>query len=178
MSGNVMAIMFRAMIMKNSLTWFSVFGTEILWRRQEELQDESSPRNSTAAESSGTTQMCSTSSCSSPYADIRPEFCKPISNAEVSYCSRASSSSSLEERRLISVTSPYSQLNEELEEDDLLELFQIHCTKSPLLLQKVLNWGISQIPNQSTDRLEIERLACGRLWISAFFTLPTKKRKA
>jgi len=175
--GNVMAIMFTAMITKNSLTWFSVFGTKILWRRKAELQDESSPRNSTATESSGISQMCSTSSGSSASGDIRPELCKPICNAEVPYCSSASNSSNLEARRSISVASPYSQLNEKLGENDLLELFQNHCTKSPSLLQKVLNWGISQIPNQSTDRLEIERLACGRLWVSALFTVPNKKRR-
>jgi len=176
MDGNVMAIMYRAMSTKNSLTWFSIFGTKILWHRKWELQVESSPRNSTSTESSGTTQMCSTSSCSSPSAGTIPELCKPICNAEVSYSSRVGSSSSLETQRLISVTSPYS-LNKKLREDDLIELFQNHCTKSPSLLWKVLDWGISQIPNQSTDRLELERLACGRLWVSAFFTKHTKKKK-
>jgi len=171
-----MAIMYRAMSTKNSLTWFSIFGTKILWLRKEEQQDESSPRNSTSTESSGTTQMFSTSPCSSPSAGTLPELCKPICNAEVSCCSRVGSSSSLKAQRLISVNSPYS-LNKKLKEDDLMELFQNHCTKSPSLLQKVLDWGISQIPNQSTDRQEIERLACGRLWVSAFLTVHTKKRK-
>jgi len=175
--GNVMAIMFRAMITKNSLTWFSVFGTKIMWRRTEDLQDESSPRNSTATESSGISRTCSTSSGLSAFGDSRPELCKPICNEEVPYCFSASNTGKSEARRSISVASPYSQLNEKLEEDDLLELFQNHCTKSPSLLQKVLNWGISQTPNQSTDRIEIERLACGRLWVSAFITVPIKKRR-
>jgi len=178
MDGNVMAIMFRAMITKNTLTWFSVFGTEILWRRKKELQHESPPRNSTATESSDITQMCSNCPSSSPSEDIRPELWKPDCKAEISYWSKASSLSSLEARWSISDTSPYSELNEKLGEDDLLELFINHCTKSPVLHQKVLNWGISQTPNQRTDRLEIERLACGRLWVSAFFTVPIKKRNS
>jgi len=176
--GNVMAIMLRKMITKNSLTWFNVFGTKILWQRIGELRDESSPKNSTANESSGISQMCSTSTGSSASGDIQPEMRQPCCNAEVSNYSSASNSISSEARRSIYVTNQYSQPNEKLGEDDLLELFQNHCTKSPSLLQMVLNWGISQTPNQSSDRLEIERLSCGRLWVSAFFTFPPKRQKS
>jgi len=50
-----------------------------------------------------------------------------------------------------------------------LHLLQVHC-KDPVVLQKVLHWGISRAPNRNVANKVIEKLCNGRTWVSAWLS--------
>jgi len=53
-----------------------------------------------------------------------------------------------------------------LSDEDLLHLLQVHC-KDPVVLQQVLHWAVSRVPNRNVANKEIGELGNGRFWVSA-----------
>jgi hypothetical protein len=51
--------------------------------------------------------------------------------------------------------------------DDLFDVFRSHCKKHPVLIQKVLNWGIPLTEDQRVSEKDIVKLSDGRIWLCA-----------
>jgi len=62
-------------------------------------------------------------------------------------------------------TSSYSSaIDQKYSDNELFGIFRTRC-KDPLMLQKVLDWGISRTPNLKVGEKEIRELSAGRLWV-------------
>jgi len=60
-----------------------------------------------------------------------------------------------------------SRVNQNFSDDDLFYIFQAHCMKDPVVLEKALCWGIARTPNRKAASEEIADLGKGRCWVSA-----------
>merc|ERR1719320_752955 len=57
-------------------------------------------------------------------------------------------------------------MDQNLPDNELFYTLQAYC-KDPVVLQKVLRWGISCAPNRKVAEKEIKELGSGRLWVNA-----------
>jgi len=167
-TGCVKAVMLKGMSMKHHVTWYANDGTQIVWRRKGKVSFnlvQSTPnmsrRNSIVSNCSGVSSMgTSVGSVEFSAQRIRPELQQFNTNNDV----ETMISSAVESTPSVDMSK--SQVEEPLSEEDLLSIFQSHLTKYPSLLSRVVNWGISRIPNCRVGYREISELANGRLWIT------------
>jgi len=167
-TGRVKAVMLKGMSMKHCVSWYVTDGSQIVWRRKGKVSFnlvQSTPsisrRNSIVSNCSGISSLgTSVGSLEFSAQRIRPELQEFSSrnNAESMISSVVESKTSVDRTIL--------QGEETLSEDDLLSIFQSHLTKYPSLLSRVVNWGISRVPNSRVGFKEISELANGRLWIT------------
>jgi len=170
-TGGLKAIMLKGVNMKICVTWYTSDGSQIVWRRKGNVSfnlvhstPNTSRRNSIVSTcsriSSVETSVGSVQALSQGNKRIPPEK-QPWSenDAKPIKCSP-----------LASNTSSADKLNcqEEvtLSEENLLSLFQSHLTKNPSLLHRVVNWGISRIPNCRVGEREIYEFSNGRVWVT------------
>lgn len=161
MDGHVEAVMPKGSIAKDFVKWYTNDCRWVIWRRL--------VFNSMVMSSSGGNHVPELSTNAS--GQLRPNYMsdhservpsnKPLGNLSVT---KTQSSSFCEP------TKPQSQPCEHL-----FNLFQAHCKKNPLLLEKVLNWEISRSPKQPVAEKDILELSQGRLWVSARLTRFAKK---
>jgi len=167
--GTVIAVMLKGMSMKECVTWYANDGTRIVWRRAGKVSfslvektPNTSRRNSIVSVCSGGSSL-GTSGGSMMSADlerhIRPEL-KQLGGLSTE--TKLNSSPSADS----SVPSEPHEI-EHTSEEDLLNIFQSHFRKHPSLLQRVLNWGISRIPNCRVGDAEVIKFGKGRVWVSA-----------
>jgi len=153
------------------VTWYANDGTRIVWRRAGnvafslvEKTPNTSRRNSICSVvSSVGTSVGSVEMSTDVHRHIRPELQKlgrHSTEKSANSPSPADGSTSLPSESV-------SQETENLSEDDLLNIFQSHFSQYPSLLQRVLHWGISRIPNCRVGEAEVCKFGKGRVWVSA-----------
>jgi len=167
-TGRVKAVMLKGISMKHHVTWYATDGTQIVWRRKGKVSfnlvqstPNTSRRNSIVSSCSGI------SSVGSSVGSV--EFTAQCTRPEVQQFSSRNDAEPMMSSAVESNTSvdkSDSQGEETLSEEELLSIFQSHLTKYPSLLSRVVNWGISRIPNRRVGFREISELANGRLWIT------------
>jgi len=64
------------------------------------------------------------------------------------------------------IPSANSAINKKLSDSELFGIFRTHC-EDPLILQEILDWGITRTPNLKVGEKEIRELATGRFWVNA-----------
>jgi len=166
-SGRVKAVMLKGRSMKHSVSWYVTDGSQIVWRRKGKVSfnlvhstPSQSRRNSIFSNCSGFSSVgTSVGSVEFSAQRIRPELQQFSRNDPESMISSAVESTNSVEKSIL-------QGEETPSEEDLLSIFQSHLTKYPSLLFRVVNWGISRIPNSPVGYREISELANGRLWIT------------
>jgi len=153
MDGHVEAVMLKGSIVKDFMKWYTNDGTWVIWRRI--VFDGTLMSELTNVSSQLRFNSKSDSSEKEPSDKI-------LDNHSV----RKTQSSSFCESK-IPQSSPF---------EDLLHLFQVHCEKNPILLEKVLNnGGISPTLNHPVTEKEVMKLSQGRLWVCARLTRFAKK---
>jgi len=173
--GTVMAVMLKGMSMKQYVTWFANDGSRIVWRRSGkvafslvEKTPNTSRRNSIVSNCSGFssvgTSVGSVDMSTDGYKHIRPEL-QQVGRHSTEKLANFSPSPADGSTSLPS--EPVSQETENLSEDYLLNIFQSHFSQYPSLLQRVLHWGISRIPNCRVGEAEVCKFGKGRVWVSA-----------
>jgi len=58
----------------------------------------------------------------------------------------------------------------------LFDLFHARCKEHPIVLKKILNWGISRTLEPRVNEKEILELSEGRLWVCARLASCAEKR--
>lgn len=170
---NVVAVMLKGASAMHSLTWYNNDGSLTLWRR---IGNKSLAINKQASRPMSTVSSRSSvpnngAVVPSEVTSVEGLYSRPImghlnedSEKEISESLQVYSSHPSE-------NSPCSSLNSTVNKNysvgDLFDLLQAHCTKDPVVLQKVLCWGIARTPNRKVANKEIADLGSGRYWINA-----------
>lgn len=153
MDGSVEAVMLKGSIGKDFIKWYTNDCTWVIWRRV--------VFNSMGMSSSEGNHV-SESSTNAP-GQFR-------SNSQADYPERVPSNQLLGNislRKAQSCSFCEQKMSRRSPCEDLFELFQARCKKNPLLLEKVLNWGISRSLKQRVTEKEVVELSQGRLWVCA-----------
>jgi len=178
---HVEAVMLKGRSTMHSLTWYNNDGTLTLWRR---IGDKSLAVNNPAsrrmsiefARSSVVNNTAVVPSevtseeglCSRPaLGQLNEDSAKELSDSP-----RVSSNYPSENYQS---TGYNSRVHENFSVDDLFELLQAQCTKDPVVLQKVLCWGIARTPNRKVANKEIADLGNGRYWVNARLSQSVKE---
>jgi len=136
------------------------------------LSPDQSRRNSLASNVSGISQMSYSQVASfEATEDVRMRIRSELRAGIEHSCDEKSksaldSSVSTSSETSIADSASVSQSEKKLSDDELLAHFQKYCTKCPSLLDKIVNWGISQTPNRVGEK-EVSELAKGRVWVRA-----------
>jgi len=174
--GYVQAIMLKGSIMRDCVRWYSNDGTWIIWRRVvfNNMMTPSSRRNSMRSVSSSISldsaalSELSTNALGQLRSDLPPEHSeKEPSNKTSGNLSVCNSPSSLLCK---------SKMSQRLPNEALLDLFQARCKKHPIVLKKVLNWGISRTLKPRVSEKEILKFCEGRIWVCARLERCAEKR--
>jgi len=171
-TGGLKAIMMKGVNMKLCLTWYTNGGSQIVWHRKGNVSFnlvQSTPNTSRRSSIASTcsrissleTSVGSMQALAHGNKRIRPELQQPLSenDSKPIKCSSLASNTSSAEKLI-------SQEEVTLSEENLLSLFQSHLTNNPFLLQRVVNWGISRIPNCRVGEREIYEFGNGRVWVT------------
>merc|ERR1719494_521474 len=151
--------------MKQCVSWYGNDGTRRVWRRAGEVAfslvettPNASRRNSIVSICSGISSVGnsvgSVEMTADVYRHIRPELQDGGRNPTEKM---ASSSLSPADGSTSSPPEGVFQETESLSLDDLLDNFQSHLIKYPSLLRRVLDWGISRIPNCRVGEAEVSK---------------------
>jgi len=65
----------------------------------------------------------------------------------------------------LETSSANSPIDKKISDNELFGTFRTHC-EDPLILQEVLDWGITRTPNLKVGEKEILELAIGRFWVN------------
>lgn len=170
LNGYVEAVTLKGLIMKESLIWLTNYGTRLVWRRTgvvlckpSTMTFSISRRNSCRSELSGTSLK--TSKIDSPFVAVSTNFGKHSRSS--SEQSKIGAVNTTADNTSAKSLQSYSGLSSQrLSDDELCEIFKAHCNKHPILLQNVLQWGISRMKNMRVDETEVLQIASGRVWVT------------
>jgi len=173
--GYVKAVMLKGTNMRFSVAWYANDGRCVVWQREGNVAFQlcdttpsASRRHSITSELSGSSQMSNTSV--GVTEQVSTDGHMLISSEQLKLNEEHSNSGNS--------STPFSSctLEQRMSWDTLFELFKSHCRKQPILLRKVLDWGISQTPNLRVGAKEISDFGSGRVWVSAN-GIPSDKEK-
>jgi len=161
MDGDVEAVMLKGSIVKDFVKWYTNDCRWVIWRRVvfNSMVMSSSEGNHVPELSTNVSGQLRTNSMSH-YSERVP------SNELLGNLSGRNTQSSSFCEPTVSQSSPC---------EHLFDLFQAHCKKNPLILEKVLNWGISRTLKQPVTEKDVLELSQGRLWVCARLTRFAKK---
>merc|ERR550534_315383 len=149
MDGYVEAVMLKGSIVKDFVKWYTNDCTWVIWRRVVfNSMEMSSSEGNHVSDSSTNAPGQFRSNSNADYSERVPSN-KLLGNLSL----RKAQSCSFGERKM----------SQRLPCEDLFDLFQARCKKNPLLLEKVLNWGISRSLKQQVTEKEVLELSQGRL---------------
>jgi len=170
MDGYVQAIMLKGSTVKDCVKWYTNDGTWIIWRRAvfNNMVTPSSKQNSMQSLDSFDLSVLSTNALGQLRSDLPPEHSEkePSSNASGN----------------LSVSNPPSSLiceskmSQRLPNEMLFDLFQARCKTDPIVLKKILDWGISRTLEPKVSEKQILELSEGRLWVCARLARCAQKR--
>jgi len=171
-TGGLKAIMLKGVNMKLCVTWYANDGSQIVWHRKGKVSfnlvqstPKTSRRNSIVSIcsriSSVETSVGSVQGLSEGNKRIQPELQQHWSenDAKPIKCPPLSNNTS-------SAVNFNCNDDVSLLEENLLSLFKSHLSKNPFLLQRVVNWGISRIPNCRVGERDIYEFGNGRVWVT------------
>jgi len=168
---NVEAVMLKGTSTMHSVTWYNNDGTLTLWRRignkSLALNNQASRRMSREFSRSSVVNTAVVPSevtseegfCSPALGQLNEDSAKELSDSP-----RVCTNNPLENYQSAGNN---SRVHKNYSVDDLFKLLQAQCTKDPVVLQKVLCWGIARTPNRKVANKEIADLGSGRFWVNA-----------
>jgi len=170
LNGYIEAVMLKRSILKESLIWWTNYGTRLVWRRTCEVLCKPASITFTISGQnsfrSNLSERSKNGNIVSPFVGVSTDFGKLSQSA--------SEHSKIEAVNLTagntldkSLQSYSSSSFQRLSDDELCNLFQAHCRKHQNLQQNVLQWGISRMKNIRVDEKEISQIAFGRVWVTA-----------
>jgi len=169
---HVEAVMLKGANTMYSLTWYNNNGNLTLWRR---IGNKSSVTNNRDLQLM--IRRFSRSSVSSKVVEVPSKvnsiegLCSNPVLGEINdgsaekLCGSSSVYSYQSENYPPTVAN--SRVDQNFSDDDLFALLQAQCTNDPVVLQKVLCWGIARTPNRKVSGKEITDLGNGRYWVNA-----------
>merc|ERR550534_582246 len=161
MDGHVEAVMLKGSIVKDFVKWYTNECKWVIWRRVVvNSMVMSSSEGNHVSELSTHVPGQFRSGTESDYSERVPSN-KLLGNLSV----RKTQSSSFSEPKV----------SQSLSCEHLFDLFQAHCKNNPLLLENVLNWGISRNLKQRVTEKDVLKLSQGRLWVCVRLTRFAKK---
>jgi len=168
MGDDVEAIMLKGTSNMQSLTWWKNDGKAILWRRminKPVTMDETTLRRMSIEFSERPNLKPSKG----------PTFEEPSDEGVYNRLElRKPDEDQTKELTNSHLSSSYnSVIDQNLSDNELYYILQTHC-KDPMVLKKVLSWGISR-PNIKIADKEIKELGNGRLWVNAHLSPKSRK---
>jgi len=151
MDGDVEAIMLKGVSSVQSLTWWTNDGKRMVWRRLRTL--------------ARTSREFSEQELSDDGVFNRPEVPVPDENSTIDLTNYSVS---------LETSSANSAIDKKLSDNKLFDFFRTHC-EDPLILQEILDWGITRTPNLKVGEKEILALASGRLWVNVRLSSSSSK---
>jgi len=134
-----------------SLTWWTNDGKRMVWRRW--IYKHVAMEEQTLAR---TSKEFSERELSADGAFNSPEVPVPDEDLTIDITNYSAS---------LETSSANSAIDKKLSDNELFGTFRTHC-EDPLILQEVLDWGITRTPNLKVGEKEILELAKGRFWVN------------
>jgi len=160
MDDHVEAVMLKGVSSVQSLTWWTNDGKRIVWRRLSNKHEAMEELNL-----SRTSRKISEHELSGDGVFNRPEVPVPVENSTIDLTNYSVS---------LETSSANSAIDRKWSDNELFGIFRTHC-EDPLILHKVLNWGITRTPNLKVGENEIKELATGRFWVTVRLSSSSSK---
>jgi len=156
MDDDVEAVMPKRASNMQWLKWWRNDGKPMLWRRL--------TKKHATMDLSRISREFSEQKLSGEGVCNRPEVPEPDEN----------STNEINWRVCWETSSDSSAIDQKISDDELFGIFRTRC-EDPMILQKLLDWGISRTPNLKVGEKEIRELAAGRLWVSVRLSTRSSK---
>jgi len=160
MDDDVEAVMLKGVSSVQSLTWWTNNGKRMVWRRLINKHDAMEVPNLSRG-----SRVFSEQELAGDGVFNRPEVPVPDENSTINLTNYSVS---------LETSSATSAIDKKLSDNELFGIFRTHC-EDPLILQKILNWGITRTPNLKVGEKEIKELATGRFWVNVRLSSSSSK---